>query len=36
MTNGPVHLIVVGFNYPEFHGKIISELERLHDEGQCE
>ena len=24
---------MVGFNHPEFHGKIISELERLHDEG---
>ncbi len=33
MTIGPVQLIVVGFNHPEFHGKIISELERLHDEG---
>jgi uncharacterized membrane protein len=32
MTIGPVQLIVVGFNHPEFHGKIISELERLHDE----
>ena len=28
MTIGPVQLIVVGFNHPEFHGKIISELER--------
>jgi uncharacterized membrane protein len=33
MTIGPVQLIVVGFNHPEFHGKVISELERLHDEG---
>ena len=33
MTIGPVQLIVVGFNHPEFHGKIISELERLHDKG---
>ena len=33
MTIGPVQLIVVGFNHPEFHGKIISELERLHDQG---
>jgi uncharacterized membrane protein len=33
MTIGPVQLIVVGFAHPEFHGKIISELERLHDEG---
>jgi uncharacterized membrane protein len=27
-----VQLIVVGFNHPEFHGEIIAELERLHDE----
>jgi uncharacterized membrane protein len=33
MTIGPVQLIVVGFGHPEFHGKIIAELERLHDEG---
>ena len=33
MTIGPVQLIVVGFSHPEFHGKIIAELERLHDEG---
>lgn len=33
MTIGPVQLIVVGFNHPEFHGKIVSELERLHDQG---
>jgi uncharacterized membrane protein len=32
MTIGPVQLIVVGFNHPEFHGEIIAELERLHDE----
>lgn len=31
MTIGPVQLIVVGFNHPEFHGEIIAELERLHD-----
>jgi uncharacterized membrane protein len=26
---GPVQLIVLGFNHPDFHGEIISELERL-------
>jgi uncharacterized membrane protein len=26
---GPVQLIVLGFNHPEFHGEIIAELERL-------
>jgi uncharacterized membrane protein len=31
MTIGPVQLIVVGFNHPEFHGEIIAELQRLHD-----
>jgi uncharacterized membrane protein len=32
MAIGPVQLIVVGLNHPEFHGEIIAELERLHDE----
>jgi uncharacterized membrane protein len=32
MAIGPVQLIVIGFNHPEFHGEIIAELERLHDE----
>jgi uncharacterized membrane protein len=32
MTIGPVQLIVLGFSHPEFHGEIIAELERLHDE----
>ena len=32
MAIGPVQLIVVGFNHPEFHGEIIAELERLHDD----
>ena len=32
MSVGPVQLIVIGFNHPEFHGEIIAELERLHDE----
>jgi uncharacterized membrane protein len=31
MTVGPVQLIVLGFEHPEFHGEIISELERLRD-----
>jgi uncharacterized membrane protein len=26
---GPVQLIVLGFNHPDFHGEIIAELERL-------
>jgi len=26
---GPVQLIVLGFNHPQFHGEIIAELERL-------
>jgi uncharacterized membrane protein len=30
MTIGPVQLIVLGFEHPEFHGEIIAELERLH------
>ena len=29
MAIGPVQLIVLGFNHPEFHGEIIAELERL-------
>jgi len=32
MALGPVQLIVVGFDEPEFHGEIIAELQRLHDE----
>ena len=32
MAIGPVQLIVLGFKHPEFHGEIIAELERLHDE----
>jgi uncharacterized membrane protein len=32
MAIGPVQLIVIGFNHPEFHGEIIAELERLDDE----
>ena len=32
MAIGPVQLIVIGFKHPDFHGEIIAELERLHDE----
>jgi uncharacterized membrane protein len=31
VTVGPVQLIVLGFNYPDFHGEIIAELERLRE-----
>lgn len=29
MAIGPVQLVVLGFNQPDFHGEIIAELERL-------
>jgi uncharacterized membrane protein len=29
MAVGPVQLVVLGFEHPEFHGEIIAELERL-------
>ena len=29
MAIGPVQLIVLGFNHPNFHGEVIAELERL-------
>src|SRR4051812_10055866 len=29
MAIGPVQLVVLGFNHPEFHGEIVEELERL-------
>jgi uncharacterized membrane protein len=32
MAIGPVQLIVIGFSHPEFHGEIIAELQRLHDD----
>src|ERR1700753_743487 len=32
MAIGPVQLIVLGFQQPDFHGEVIAELERLHDE----
>ena len=31
MAIGPVQLIVLGFNHPEFHGEIIEQLERLRE-----
>jgi hypothetical protein len=31
MAIGPVQLIVLGFNHPNFHGEVIQELERLRD-----
>src|SRR5215471_13728296 len=31
MAIGPVQLIVLGFNHPNFHGEVIAELERLHE-----
>jgi uncharacterized membrane protein len=33
MAIGPVQLIVLGFNHPDFHGEIIAELERLRESG---
>lgn len=29
MAIGPVQMIVLGFNHPNFHGEVIAELERL-------
>ena len=31
MAIGPVQLLVLGFNHPNFHGEIIEELERLRE-----
>ena len=31
MAIGPVQLLVLGFEHPEFHGEIIDELERLRE-----
>ena len=31
MAIGPVQLIVLGFDHPEFHGEIKAELERLRE-----
>ena len=33
MAIGPVQLIVLGFDAPEFHGEIIAELEKLSESG---
>jgi hypothetical protein len=35
MAIGPVQLIVLGLNHPEFHGEIIAELERLRESDTC-
>ena len=31
MAIGPVQLLVLGFNHPDFHGEIVQELERLRE-----
>ncbi len=31
MAIGPVQLIVLGFNHPDFHGEVIAELQQLRD-----
>ena len=31
MAIGPVQLLVIGFEAPEFHGEIIAELEKLRE-----
>ena len=31
MAIGPVQLLVLGFNHPQFHGEIIAELEKLRE-----
>lgn len=31
MAIGPVQLVVLGFEHPDFHGEIIAELERLRE-----
>jgi uncharacterized membrane protein len=33
MAIGPVQLIVLGFEHPDFHGEIVAELERLNESG---
>lgn len=33
MAIGPVQLIVLGFDHPDFHGEVIAELERLRESG---
>ena len=29
MAIGPVHMVVLGCNQPDFHGEVIAELEKL-------
>ena len=31
MAIGPVQLLVLGFQHPDFHGEVIAELERLRE-----
>jgi uncharacterized membrane protein len=31
MTIGPVQLLVLGFNHPDFEGEVVAELQRLRD-----
>lgn len=31
MAIGPVQLLVIGFNHPDFHGQILAELDRLRE-----
>src|SRR3954470_22254152 len=33
MAIGPVQLVVLGFNHPNFHGEILAELTRLRETG---
>jgi hypothetical protein len=35
MAIGPVQLLVLGFNHPDFQGEIIEELERLQESDRC-
>ncbi len=34
MAIGPVQLLVLGFDHPDFHGQIVAELERLRENDQ--
>ena len=34
MAIGPVQLVVLGFDHPNFHGEVIAELERLRETPQ--
>ncbi len=31
MAIGPVQLLVLGFEHPDFHGEVIEELEKLRE-----